>query len=112
MSEEPSIAISEGSTAHWTDGRAGMKYRNLLPQGNWNYIASHIKVPGTGPVPDWVHYHDAQFQIIYCYKASAKLVYEDQGDGWYFRKFPDGTYDQQVYVIEEGAYVPYVDPDA
>ena len=39
-------------------------------------------------------------------------VYEDQGDGWFFRKFPDGTYDQKVYVIEEGAYVPYVDPDA
>ncbi|MCH2647795.1 MAG: hypothetical protein MKZ58_05495 [Candidatus Poseidoniaceae archaeon] len=44
--------------------------------------------------------------------APSEDVYEDQGDGWYFRKFPDGTYDQQVYVIEEGAYVPYVDPDA
>ena len=84
MSEEPSTAISEGSSAHWTDGRAGMKYRNLLPQGNWNYIASHIKVSGSGPVPDWVHYHDAQFQIIYCYKGSAKLVYEDQGDPFIF----------------------------
>ena len=44
--------------------------------------------------------------------APSEDVYEDQGDGWYFRKFPDGTYDQQVYVIEEGAYVPYVEPDA
>ena len=39
-------------------------------------------------------------------------VYEDQGDGWYFRKFPDGTYDQQVYVIKDGVYVPYEDPNA
>ena len=22
-------------------------------------------------------------------------IYEDQGDGWFFRKFPDGTYDQR-----------------
>jgi hypothetical protein len=39
-------------------------------------------------------------------------VYEDQGDGWFFRKLPDGAYDQSVYVIEDGQYVPYVDPDA
>ena len=39
-------------------------------------------------------------------------VYEDQGDGWFFRKFPDGSYDQTVYVVEEGQYVPYVDPEA
>ena len=39
-------------------------------------------------------------------------VYEDQGDGWYFRKKPDGTYDQQVYVIKDGFYVPYEDPNA
>ena len=39
-------------------------------------------------------------------------VYEDQGDGWFFRKFPDGTYDQKVYVIKDGLYVPYEDPNA
>jgi hypothetical protein len=39
-------------------------------------------------------------------------VYEDQGDGWFFRKLPDGTYDQTVYVVENGEYVPYQDPDA
>jgi len=39
-------------------------------------------------------------------------VYEDQGDGWYFRKFPDGSYDQQVYVIKDGFYVPYEEPNA
>lgn len=39
-------------------------------------------------------------------------VYEDQGDGWFFRKLPDGTYDQDPYMIHEGEYIPYVDPDA
>jgi hypothetical protein len=39
-------------------------------------------------------------------------VFEDQGDGWFFRKLPDGAYDQAVYVIEDGQYIPYVDPDA
>ena len=39
-------------------------------------------------------------------------VYEDQGDGWFFRKLPDGTYDQTVYVVENGEYVPYQEPDA
>ena len=44
--------------------------------------------------------------------AESGDVYEDQGDGWFFRKFQDGTYDQQVYVVQEGEYVPYVDPNA
>ena len=39
-------------------------------------------------------------------------VYEDQGDGWYFRKFADGTYDQTVYSLHEGQYIPYQPPDA
>ena len=39
-------------------------------------------------------------------------VYEDQGDGWYWRKLPDGSYDSQVYVIKDGFYVPYEDPNA
>ncbi|MDP6869866.1 MAG: collagen-like protein [Candidatus Poseidoniaceae archaeon] len=38
-------------------------------------------------------------------------VFEDQGHGYFFRKYPDGTYDQTVYVVEDGEYVPYVDPD-
>ena len=42
----------------------------------------------------------------------AEDVYEDQGNGWYFRKFPDGTYDQKVYVIKDGFYVPHEEPSA
>ena len=42
----------------------------------------------------------------------AQDVYEDQGNGWFFRKFPDGTYDQKVYVIKDGFYVPHEEPSA
>lgn len=85
VSGEPSFALNEAARAEWTTGRAGMKYRNLLAGGTWDYIASHIKIPGSGTVPDWVHYHDVNFQIIYCYKGAAKLVYEDQGPPFLFK---------------------------
>jgi hypothetical protein len=39
-------------------------------------------------------------------------VYEDQGEGWFFRKLPDGNYDQTVYTFSDGQYVPHVEPDA
>ena len=38
-------------------------------------------------------------------------TFEDQGNGYFFRKFSDGTYDQSVYVVQNGEYVPYVYPD-
>ncbi len=34
-------------------------------------------------------------------------VYEPNGDGWFFRILPDGTYDQKVYMLHEGQYIPY-----
>jgi quercetin dioxygenase-like cupin family protein len=42
-------------------------------------IASHIRIPGGGPVPDMVHYHRVGFQLIFCYRGWVRLVYEDQG---------------------------------
>ena len=42
-------------------------------------VASHIRVGTDGPVPDYVHFHRVQFQIIYCVRGWAKLVYEDAG---------------------------------
>jgi len=64
----------------WIVGRAGMLYRDLLPgrlQGSM--MASHIRIPNGGPVPDMVHFHSIQFQLIFCYRGWVKLVYEDQG---------------------------------
>ena len=65
----------------WIIGRAGMHYRDLLPgRLGGAVIASHIRIPEGGPVPDMVHYHKVGFQLIYCLHGWVKVVYEDQGD--------------------------------
>ena len=53
----------------------------------------------------------AETQEITDQIPSQEDVYEDKGDGWYWRKLPDGSYDSQVYVIKDGFYVPYEDPN-
>ncbi|OEK00250.1 cupin [Roseivirga sp. 4D4] len=64
----------------WVIGRAGMQYRDLVPDRlGGGIMASHIRIPKGGPVPDMVHYHTIGFQLIYCYRGWVKLVYEDQG---------------------------------
>ncbi len=64
----------------WIIGRAGMHYRDLIPERlGGSIIASHIRIPDGGPVPDMVHYHTVGFQLIFCYRGWVKLVYEDQG---------------------------------
>ncbi len=66
--------------APWVIGRAGMQYRDLVPDRlGGGIMASHIRIPKGGPVPDMVHYHTIGFQLIYCYRGWVKLVYEDQG---------------------------------
>lgn len=67
-------------SAPWVIGRAGMNYRDLLPTRlGGAIIASHIRVPGGGDVPDMVHYHTVGFQLIFCYKGWVDVLYEDQG---------------------------------
>ena len=42
----------------WVIGRAGMRYRDLLPERlGGAIIASHIRIADAGPVADMVHYH-------------------------------------------------------
>ena len=70
--------MDEGGS--WIVGRAGMQYRDLIPgRLGGAVIASHIRIPKGGPVPDMVHYHTITFQLIYCYRGWFNLVYEDQG---------------------------------
>lgn len=65
----------------WIIGRAGMLYRDLIPDRlGGSIMASHIRIPKGGPVPDMVHYHTIGFQLIFCYNGWVKLVYEDQGE--------------------------------
>lgn len=67
--------------APWVIGRAGMHYRDLIPSRlGGSIIASHIRIPDGGPVPDMVHYHTVGFQLIFCYKGWVDVLYEDQGD--------------------------------
>lgn len=67
--------------APWIVGRAGMHYRDLIPTRlGGSIIASHIRIPDGGPVPDMVHFHSVGFQLIFCYKGWVDLVYEDQGE--------------------------------
>ena len=64
----------------WVVGRAGMLYRDLIDDRlGGSIIASHIRIPEGGPVPDMVHYHTIGFQLIFCLSGWVRLVYEDQG---------------------------------
>lgn len=67
--------------APWVIGRAGMQYRDLVPSRlGGAIIASHIRIPDGGPVPDMVHFHKVGFQLIFCVKGWVDVLYEDQGD--------------------------------
>ena len=66
--------------APWIIGRAGMQYRDLVPTRlGGAVIASHIRIPDGGPVPDMVHYHKVGFQLIFCVNGWVDVIYEDQG---------------------------------
>ena len=66
--------------APWVIGRAGMHYRDLIPTRlGGSIIASHIRIPDGGPVPDMVHFHRVGFQLIFCYRGWVDVLYEDQG---------------------------------
>jgi quercetin dioxygenase-like cupin family protein len=65
----------------WTQGRAGMMYRDLMPDRMDGLMAvSHIRLTEGGEVPDYVHYHKIEFQMIRCIRGRIKVVYEDQGE--------------------------------
>lgn len=77
----PELVISRlGRDSTWVTGRAGMRYRDLIPRRlGGRYIASHIEVCDGGPVPDLVHHHAIRFQMIFCEHGWVDVVYEDQG---------------------------------
>lgn len=81
-----SFVLSKIEGAQWIGGRAGMRYRDLVPdrQGG-RFIASHIHIPQGGPVPDYVHFHAVRFQLIYCKSGWVRVVYEDQGEPFVLR---------------------------
>jgi quercetin dioxygenase-like cupin family protein len=83
----PELVVTHASDDDaWVTGRAGMRYRELLP-GRWGgrFIASHIHVPGAGPIPDYVHYHRVRFQLIAVKSGEVEVIYEDQGEPFVMR---------------------------
>jgi len=78
---KPEFVLSRmGGEGAWDAGRAGMLYRDLIPgRLGGRFIASHIRIPSGGPVPDYVHFHKIRFQMIFCRTGWVRLVYEDQG---------------------------------
>ena len=69
-----------GNDGDWITGRAGMRYRDLIPgRLGGRFIASRIQIREGGPVQDQVHFHAVRFQMIYCAKGWVRVVYEDQG---------------------------------
>ncbi len=74
---EISRAVSDDN---WIIGRAGMRYRDLIPSRlGGRFIASNIEVCDGGPVPDMVHHHAIRFQMIFVSTGWVEVVYEDQG---------------------------------
>jgi quercetin dioxygenase-like cupin family protein len=74
------IVSRNGDANAWTTGRAGMQYRDLIPgRLGGRFVASHIRIPDGGEVPDYVHFHRVRFQMIYCKAGWVRVVYEDQG---------------------------------
>ena len=81
---EPSLTITKAPAAADNEfgvGRAGMGYRDLLPD-RWGgrFIASHILVADGGEVADYVHFHRIRFQMIFIAAGWVEVVYEDQGE--------------------------------
>lgn len=81
--KQTEISEDNGSIhpSDWHAGRVGMLYRDLTPDElRSRIVVSHIRLPFEGEVPDYVHYHKVEFQLIYCLKGRIKVVYEDQGE--------------------------------
>lgn len=78
---QPSLTVVEPSRGEFGVGRAGMQYRDLLPD-RWGgrFIASHIRIDEEGDVADWVHFHRIRFQMIFVAAGWVDVVYEDQGE--------------------------------
>lgn len=76
----PEFLVTRAATAS-AEGRAGMRYRDLIPgRLGGRYVASHITMPEGGPVADWVHFHRLAVQLICVTAGWVRVVYEDQGE--------------------------------
>jgi quercetin dioxygenase-like cupin family protein len=76
----PVTVVARAAGAAWHAGRAGMRYRDLIPgRLGGHCVASSIRIEQGGPVPDYVHFHRVAAQLLYCVRGRFEVVYEDQG---------------------------------
>lgn len=77
----PTLTITHDESGDRGLGRAGMVYRDLLPD-RWGgrFVASHIAIPDGGPVADYVHFHRLRFQVLAVQHGWVRVAYEDQGE--------------------------------
>ncbi|MGE3172522.1 MAG: cupin [Planctomycetota bacterium] len=76
----PQVVVARAAEGRWQQGRAGMRYLDLLPgRFGGRCIASRIRIDEGGPVPDYVHYHRIAAQLLFCVRGAIDVVYEDQG---------------------------------
>ena len=81
------FVIARASNDAWSQGRAGMLYRDLIPgRLGGRFIASQIRIPNAGPVDDYEHHHNIRFQMIYCRRGWVRVVYEGQGPPFVMRE--------------------------
>ena len=65
MDGPEAIRLERSADAPPATGRVGMVYRDLIPDRlGGAVIASHISIPGGGPVPDYVHHHGVRAQLM------------------------------------------------
>jgi len=75
------VTHAPADDAGFGEGRAGLRYRDLIPSRlGGRFIASHILIEDGGPVHDYVHFHNVRFQMIYCHRGWVVVAYEDQGE--------------------------------
>ncbi len=78
--------VGAAASARFAPGRAGMLYRDLRPdRAGGRVVASHIRIPRGGPVPDRVHFHEVGFQVLGCVRGWVRVAYQDQGEPVLFR---------------------------
>lgn len=78
--------ISTSGLEDWHVGRAGMEYRDIVPDRQGGaVIASHIRIREAGPVADYPHFHEVHFQLIFCQRGWVRLAYEGQGEPFVLR---------------------------
>jgi len=81
LNRTPLVLNRADDERSWHIGRAGMRYRDLIPD-RWDgrYIASHIAVPNGGSVADDVHFHHVDFQLLAVRRGWVDVEYEGWGE--------------------------------